>query len=82
MVDSPLLPINENILTARTPASSPPRLLILSLKRNLRRGLIIAYPKVGGLGVELIFNKNIIKPGDDKKYIKEAIGAIVILRAK
>ena len=82
MVDSPLLPINKNILTARTPASSPPRLLILSLRRNPRRGLTIAYPKVGGLGVELIFNKNVIKPGDDKEYIKEAIGAIVILRVK
>ena len=64
------------------PTSSPPRLLILSLRRNLRRGLIIAYPKVGGLGVELIFNKNVIKPGDDKEYIKEAAGTIVILRAK
>jgi hypothetical protein len=82
LVDSPLLPINENILAARTPTSSPPRLLILSLRRNLRRGLIIAYPKVGGLGVELIFNKNIIKPGDNKEYIKEAIGAIVMLYIK
>ena len=78
----PLLPINKNILTARTPTSSPPRLLILSLRRNLRRGLIIAYPKVEGLGVELIFNKNVIKPGDNKEYIKEATGTIVMLRVK
>ena len=76
------MPVNENILTARTPASLPPRLLILSLRRNLRKGLTIAYPKVGGLGVELIFNKNIIKLGDDKEYIKEAIDTIVIFRVK
>ena len=78
----PLLPINKSILTARTPTSSPPRLLILSLRRNLRRGLIIAYPEVGGLGVKLIFNKNIIKPGDNKEYIKEAVDTIVVLRVK
>src|SRR5580692_5766453 len=82
LVDSPLLPINESILTARTPTGSPPRLPILSLRRNLRRGLIIAYPEVGGLGVELIFNKNIIKPGDNKEYIKEAVDTIVVLRVK
>ena len=29
-----------------------------------------------------MFNKNIIKPGDDKEYIKEAIGTIVMLRVK
>ena len=80
MVGSPLLPVNENILTAKTPTSLPLRLLILSLRRNLRRGLIIAYLKVGGLGVELIFNKNVIKLGDDKEYIKEVIDTIVILR--
>ena len=32
--------------------------------------------------MELLFNKNVIKPGDDKEYIKEAVDAIVILRAK
>jgi hypothetical protein len=37
---------------------------------------------VGGLGVESLFNKNIIKLGDDKEYIKEAANAIVILRVK
>ena len=29
-----------------------------------------------------MFNKNIIKLGDDKEYIKEAVDAIVILRVK
>jgi len=38
--------------------------------------------EVGRLGVELIFNKNIIKPGDNKEYIKEAINTIAILYAK
>jgi len=32
--------------------------------------------------VELLFNKNVIKPGDNKEYIKKAVDAIVILRAK
>ena len=82
LVDSPLLSINKSILTARTPISSPPRLLVFSLRRNLRRGLIVAYLEVGGLGVESLFNKNVIKPGDNKEYIKEAVDAIVILRAK
>jgi len=78
----PLLSINKSILAARTPVGSPPRLLVSSLRRNLRRGLIITYPEVGGLGVELIFNKNIIKPGDNIEYIKEAINAIAVLRVK
>ena len=64
------------------PISSPPRLLVSSLRRNLRRGLIVAYLEVGGLGVELIFNKNVIKLGDNKEYIKEAVDAIAILRVK
>jgi hypothetical protein len=81
-VDSPLLSINKSVLTARTPVSSPPRLLVSSLRRNLRRGLTVAYLEVGGLGVESLFNKNIIKLGDDKEYIKEAVDAIVILRVK
>ena len=29
-----------------------------------------------------MFNKNVIKPGDNKEYIKEAVDAIVILRVK
>ena len=60
----------------------PPRLLVSSLRRNLRRGLIVTYPEVEGLGVELIFNKNIIKLGDNKEYIKEAANTIAILRVK
>jgi hypothetical protein len=78
----PLLSINKSILTAGTPISLPPRLLVSSLRRNLRRGLIVAYLEVGGLGVELLFNKNIIKPGDNKEYIKEAVDTIVILYIK
>ena len=78
----PLSSINESIIIARTPISSPPRLLVSSLRRNLRRGLIVAYPEVGGLEVELIFNKNIIKLGDNKEYIKEAANTIAILRVK
>jgi hypothetical protein len=78
----PLLSINKSILIAKTPISLPPRLLVSSLRRNLRRGLIVAYLEVGGLGVELIFNKNVIKLGDNKEYIKEAANTIVILRVK
>ena len=62
--------------------SSPLWLLVSSLKGNLRRELIIAYPEVGGLGVELMFNKNVIKLGDNMEYIKEAVDTIVILRVK
>jgi len=82
LVNSPLLSINKSILTVGTLVGSPLQLLVSSLRRNLRRGLIITYPEVGGLGVKLIFNKNIIKPGDDMEYIKEAIDTIAILRAK
>ena len=78
----PLLSINKSILTARTPIGSPLRLLVSSLRRNPRRGLIVAYLEVGGLGVELIFNKNVIKLGDDKEYIKEAANTVAILRVK
>ena len=74
--------INESILTAGTPISSPPQLLVSSLRRNLRRGLIVTYPEVGGLGVELIFNKDILKLGDNIEYIKEAVDTIAMLRAK
>ena len=78
----PLLSINESILIARTPISSPLWLLVSSLRRNLRRGLIVTYLEVGGLGVELMFNKNIIKPGDNKEYIKEAVDIVAMLRVK
>ena len=81
-MDLPLLSINKSILIAGTPISSPLRLLVSSLRRNLRRGLTVTYPEVGGLGVELIFNKNVIKLGDNKEYIKEAANTIVILRVK
>ena len=81
-MDSPLSSINESILTARTPIGSPLRLLVSSLRRNLRRGLTVAYPEVGGLGVELIFNKNVIKLEDNKEYIKEAANIIAILYIK
>jgi len=64
------------------PISLPPRLPISSLRRNLRRGLIVTYLKVGGLEVELIFNKNVIKPRDNKEYIKETIDAMAILYLK
>jgi hypothetical protein len=82
LVDLPLLSINESILAAGTPVSSPLRLLVSSLRRNLRRGLMVTYLEVGGLGVELMFNKNVIKLGDDKEYIKEAVDAVAMLRAK
>ena len=78
----PLLSINEGILTVRMPVSSPPRLLVSSLRRNLRRGLTVTYLEVRGLGVELIFNKNVIKLGDNKEYIKEAANTIAILYIK
>ena len=81
-MDLPLLSINEYILAAGTPVGSPLQLLVSSLRRNLRRGLIVAYLDIGGLGVELIFNKNVIKLGDDKEYIKEAVDTIVMLRVK
>ena len=32
--------------------------------------------------MELLFNKNIIKLGDNKKYIKKAIDAVAILYIK
>ena len=37
---------------------------------------------MGGLGVELIFNKNVIKLGDNIEYIKETANIIAILRVK
>ena len=82
LVDLPLLSINESILAAGTPISLPPRLPVSSLRRNLRRGLIGTYLEVGGLGVELIFNKNVIKLGDNKEYIKEAVDTIAMLYIK
>ena len=40
------------------------------------------YLEVGGLGVELIFNKDVLKLGDNIEYIKEAADTIAILRIK
>ena len=45
-------------------------------------GFTVNYLEVEGLGVQLIFNKNVIKPGDNKEYIKEAVNTIVILYTK
>ena len=67
---------------AKIPVGLFLRLLVSFLKRNLRRGLTVAYPEVGGLGVELFFNKNVIKLEDDEEYIKEAINTMVILYIK
>ena len=43
---------------------------------------MVTHPEVGGLGVELIFNENVIELGDNKEYIKEAANTIAILRVK
>ena len=82
LVDSPLLFINKSILVAGTPIGLLLQLPVSSSRRNPRRGLTVAYPEIKGQGVELLFNKNVIKPGDDKKYIKEAVDAIAVLRIK
>ena len=75
----PLLSINKSIFIAGTPVSLPLQLPVSSLKKNLKRGLIVTHLKVRGLGVKLMFNKNVIKPGDNIEYIKEAVNTIVIL---
>jgi len=53
-------------------------------RRFISRRVIqtITYLKVGGLGVELIFNRNVIKLGDNIEYIKEAVNTIAVLRIK
>jgi hypothetical protein len=43
---------------------------------------MVTYLEVGGLGVELIFNENVIKLGDDKEYIEEAVDTIAMLHVK
>ena len=78
-MDLPLLFINKSIFVVKTPIGLPLWLLVSLLRRNLRRGLTVTYLKVKGLGVELIFNKNVIELGDDIEYIKEAVNAVVIL---
>ena len=64
------------------PVGSPLWLLVFLLRRNLRRGLTVAYLKVKGLRVKLMFNKNIIKLGDNVEYIKKAVNTIIILYIK
>ena len=82
LVNSPLSSINESIFIAKTPISLPLQLPVFLLKRNLKKRANSYLPKVKGLGVKLIFNKNIIKLGDNIKYIKEAVNTIVILYIK
>jgi len=82
LVDLPLLSINKSILAARMLVGLPLWLLVFSSRRNLRRGLAVAYLEVGGLGVELLFNKNVIELGDDKEYIKKAVDTVAILYIK
>ena len=81
-VDSLLLFINESILAARMPVSLPPWLLVFSSRRNPRRGLTVTHPEVGGQRVESLFNKNVIKLGDNKEYIKKAVDTIAVLYTK
>ena len=64
------------------PIGLPLRLPISSSKRNLKTGFTVAHPIVKELEVQLIFNKNTIKLGDNKKYIKEAVDIIIILHTK
>ena len=82
LVDLPLLSINKSILTARMPIGLPLYLPMSFLRRNPRVGLMTTHLEVGGLGIESMFNKNIIKLGDNKEYIEEATDAMVILRVK
>jgi len=82
LINSLLLFINKSIFTVGTPISLPLYLFISSLKQNLKRGFLINYLEIKGLKIQLIFNKNIIKPKDNKKYIKETVNTIVILYAK
>ena len=60
----------------------PPQLLVSSLRRNPRKRLMVAYLEVERLEVESMFNKNVIKLGDNKEYIKEAVDTVVILYIK
>ena len=43
---------------------------------------MVTYLEVEGLGVELIFNKNVIKLGDNIESIKEVVDTIVTLYIK
>ena len=61
------------------PINLPLQLPVFSLKKNLRKGLIVTYLEVKGLKVKSIFNKNIIKLKDNIEYIKEAADTVIIL---
>jgi len=43
---------------------------------------MVAYLEVGGLKVKLMFNENVIKLGDNKEYIKEAVNTMAIFCVK
>ena len=43
---------------------------------------MVTYPEVGGLEKELMFNKDVLKLGDDMEYIKEAVDTVVIFYIK
>ena len=43
---------------------------------------MVTYLEVEGLGVELIFNKDVLKLGDNIEYIKEAVDTIAMLYTK
>ena len=81
-INSPLLFINQSIFVVGMPAGLLLWLPISSLRRNLRRGLTVTYPEIGGLGVELMFNKNIIKLRNNEEYIKKAVNTIAMLHTK
>jgi len=82
LIDLPLLFINKSIFITGTPINSPLYLSISSLRRNLKKEFLVNHPEIRGLGVQLIFNKNVIELGDNKKYIKEAVDIIAILYVK
>jgi len=51
-------------------------------KKKKKKRLIIAHLKVKGLKIKIKINKNVIKLGDNKKYIKKAINIMAILYIK
>ena len=82
LIDSPLSSINESIFMAEMPAGLPLQLPIFSLKRNPKRGLVVTHPEIKRLGVELMFDKNVIELGDNKEYIEEAANTVAMLCTK
>ena len=81
-VNLPLLSINKSIFMIEILVGLFLWLPVSSLKRNPKKRLIIAHPEIGGLGVESMFNENVIELGDDVEYIKETIDAVAILCTK